>query len=318
MSETHFIGRHSDLEAIQQQLYHCLSGQPRIVLLQGLAGAGKTRLLQKVQTIAATQGMEITIGSSDEMMAEPCGSFVGLLPRLEAGQVLKTQEVTRLHRLFGVSTPTASTLTLDVDAQDHAHTLLSVSGGLLRLAEEQPHLIVVENLHAMDQASLDVFTHLAFTLIEQKTAPVLIVGSYRPVAPETAIGRLLSRLWGKSIVHTLELSGFDESETRELLQDLGVTRPTQQLVQTIHQATHGFPLFIQEAVHHAERCGALYLQGEYLAVHPQAVATLELPQNISAAITARLEALPPDCIAILALAALLGDGFSYDRLIMVG
>ncbi len=268
MSETHFIGRHSDLEAIGQQLFHCLSGQPRVVLIQGLAGVGKTRFLEEVQTMATEQGMEVSPGASDEMIANPYSAFSGLLPQLETRANLETQEVTLLHRLFGVSTTIESTLTLDVDAQAHSQTLMSMSGGLLRLSGEQPLLVIVENLHAMDPASLELFAHLAFTLTENRTAPVLLIGSYRPVTPESAVGRLLSRLQLESVVHMMELSGLDEPETRELLQQLGVTRPTQQLVHTIHTATRGIPLFILEAVHHAQRTGALYIQGGGIVSRP--------------------------------------------------
>lgn len=194
MGETRFIGRRSDLESIQQQLYHCLSGQPRVVLTRGLAGVGKTRFLDEVQTIAEGQGMEVSTGSSDEIASEPYRAFAGLLPRLEAREMLETHEVTRLQQLFGVSVATESTLTLDPETPDHVQTLMSISAGVLRLAEDQPLLIVVENLHAMDPASLELFTHLAFALVEQRTAPVLLIGSYRPVAPDSALGRLLSRL----------------------------------------------------------------------------------------------------------------------------
>lgn len=268
MGESRFIGRYSDLESIQQHIYHCLTGQPRILLIEGLAGIGKTRFLEEVQKMAEGQGMEVTSGSSDEIMAEPYSAFSGLFPRLEATEVLETHEVSLMHQLFGTSVAAASTLTLDAETPDHLQTLMSISGGLLRLADNQPLLVIVENLHAMDPASLELFAHMAFTLVEQRTAPVLLIGSYRPVATDTAIGRLLTRFQQETITHTMALSGLDEADTRELLQQLGVIRPTGQLVQAIHTATRGIPLFIQEAVHHAQRTGALYTRGGYLAIRP--------------------------------------------------
>ena len=314
MSETRFIGRHSDLDAIQQQIYHCLSGQPRVLLVEGLAGIGKTRFLEEVQVIAKGQGMDVYTGYCDETLAEPYEPFAGLLPRLDDEAVLETREITLLHRLLGGAVQTQPTPTLDIRRQDNIAFRMAVSRALIRLAEAQPLLVMVENLHAADQPSLDLFDYLAFTLAEERTASVFLVASHRPVAPNTTVGRLLSRLQREEVVHRLELSGLEEAETRELVRLQGVTRPTQQLVQAIHSATQGIPLFIQEAVQHALRIGALYTQGGYLAVRPDAVATLRLPPDISDTIAGRIDALPVGCQAILTVASLLGDGFQADEL----
>ncbi len=318
MGESRFIGRRSDLESIQQHIYHCLTDQPRIVLVEGMAGIGKTRFLEEVHTIASRQGMAVTSGASDEIRSVPYRAFAELLPRMEARDVLENHEVTRLYQLFGVSSPIAPTPTLDVQTQDHVQTLMSVSGGVIRLAEEQALLVVVENLHAMDPASLALFSHLAFALVEHRTTPILLIGSYRPVAPESAVGRLLQRLQSEEITHTLELSGFDEADTRELLQQLGVIRPTAQLVQAIHTTTRGMPLFIQEAVHHAERTGALTMQGGYLAIRPGVMADLQFPPDISDTITARMNGLPAACIDVLSIAALIGEVIPEDRRMLLG
>ncbi len=315
MRESRLIGRNPHLEYVQQQLYHCLSGQPRVLLIEGLAGIGKTRLLEEAQAMAEQQGMRTYRGSCDETLTEPYEPFAGLLPRLEDEQVLAHHDVALLHCLFGVSVQTQPTPVLDVARrQDHVRGLMAVSQALMRLAEDQSDVVIVDNLHAADQPSLDLFVHLATTLAEQRTAPILLVASYRPVAPDTSVGRLLTRVQREAITHKLELSGLEEPETRALLQQLGVTRPTHQLVQAIHTATHGIPLFIQEAVHHAVRTGALYTQGGYLAVRQHAVASLAIPQDISETIAARIDALPEYCQSVLTRASLLGDVIPADRL----
>ncbi|WP_179137789.1 ATP-binding protein, partial [Candidatus Entotheonella palauensis] len=297
MSDSRFIGRHSDLDGIQQQLYHCLSGQPRVLLVEGLAGIGKTRFLEEIRVMAQEQGLDVYTGSCDETLTEPYAPFAGLLPLLDDEAVLDTREITLLHRLFGGATHSQPTPTLDIRSQDTVEFRMAMSRALIRLAEDQPLMVVVDNLHAADQPSLNLFDYLTFTLAEQRTAPVLLVASHRPVAPNTDVGRLLSRLQREEVVRRLELSGLEEPETRELLQLQGVTRPSQQLVQAIHRATQGIPLFIQEAVQHALRMGALHTQGGYLAVRPEAVATLRLPRDISETIAGRIDALPAGCQA---------------------
>ncbi len=314
MSESPFIGRHPHLDDIQQHIHHCLSGQPRVLLIEGLAGIGKTRFLEEIQAMAGQQGMDVYTGYCDETLTEPYQPFTGLLPRLEDEEALATPELSFLHRFLGGAGQTQPVLALDVARQDNLDLLVTLSRGLIRLAEDQPFLLIVENLHVADQPSLDLFAYLTFALAERRTAPLFLVASHRPAAPDTAVGRLLSRLQPEGIVHTLELSGLEEPETREFLQNMGVTQPTQQLVHAIHAATQGIPLFVQEAVHHALRTGALYTRGGYLAVHQDAVASLQLPQDISDAIMGRIDALPADCQDVLSAVSLLGDGFQADDL----
>ncbi|WP_179137089.1 AAA family ATPase [Candidatus Entotheonella palauensis] len=217
MSESRLIGRHANLDEIQQQIYHCLSGQPRVLLVEGLAGIGKTRFLEEVRTMAGQQGMGVYSGSCDESLTEPYEPFAGLLQRLADEDVLATRETTLLHRLFGGDGQMQPMPALDVARQDHVDLLMTVSRGLIRLAADQPLLLIVDNLHVADQSSLDLFAYLTFALAEHRTAPVLLVASHRPAAPDTTVGHLLSRLQREDMVHTLELPGLEEPETRELL-----------------------------------------------------------------------------------------------------
>lgn len=61
---------------------------------------------------------------------------------------------------------------------------------------------------------------------------------------------MLARLQQETICHTLELHGFNEWETYEFIQSLGVKRPSHQLETTVNEFTRGNPLFIQEMVHY--------------------------------------------------------------------
>lgn len=318
MSESRLIGRTAYLDDIQQQVYHCLSGQPQVLLIEGLAGIGKTRFLEAAAAMAGRQGMDVYTGHCDELLTQPYAPFADLMTRLEASQVLNDSDMNTLRRFFdasGLSHPTSS---MDEVKHDQIQLRLALSRGIIALAQRQPMLLIVEDLHTADQPSLEAFAFLIFALAAQRSAPLLLVGSYRPAASEKVLfGQVLSRLRGEEIVHSLELPGLEEAETRELLQQLGVARPTQHLVRTLQDQTHGIPLFIEQAVHHAISTGTLYERAGYLSVHQDAVATWRLPQTISDAIAERIASLPVDCLGVLTLASLLGDPFSVEHLMML-
>ena len=85
-------------------------------------------------------------------------------------------------------------------------------------------LIIIDDLHLADPASLELFAYLADDIAERRNAPVLLLGSYRPQEAETRMGPLLSRLRAQPITHEIELSSFSELETRAYIEALGVWR----------------------------------------------------------------------------------------------
>ena len=74
-----FVGRQALLEALEQHLIHVMSGQPRVMLLEGLAGIGKTRFLDQLHQMAADQGFAVSSGRCDEMLSQPYAPFANLV-----------------------------------------------------------------------------------------------------------------------------------------------------------------------------------------------------------------------------------------------
>lgn len=97
MRAAHFVGRHTQLEQFEQHLIHVMSGQPRVVLLEGFAGIGKTRFLDQVGKLAVEQGFQVSAGHCDETLMQPYMPFAELLPRLEEEEVLDEDDMEVLH-----------------------------------------------------------------------------------------------------------------------------------------------------------------------------------------------------------------------------
>ncbi len=187
---------------------------------------------------------------------------------------------------------------------------------LIVLAQRQPLLLVIDDLHWADPVSLELYAHVVFTvadLAESAAAPLLLIGTYRPVPPQDRLARWLARLQREEICKFLELSGFDEAEIHVLLQGLGRERASQQLVHTLHEVTYGNPLFIQELLLYLQQRNALRTHAGYL-VTTASPAELRLPDQVTSAILTRVQALSADCRHTLTVASLLGDEFPLDVL----
>ncbi|WP_179131506.1 ATP-binding protein [Candidatus Entotheonella palauensis] len=313
MRAAHFVGRQTQLEHFERHLIHVISGQPRVVLLEGFAGIGKTRFLDQAGRLATEQGFQVSAGRCDETLMQPYMPFADLLPRLEAEEILDEAAVGALYDYAERTQRYLQQSVHKVAESDKLRLMGTVAQAVTALALQTPMLVIVDDLQLADQSSLDLFDYLAFALTEQRTVPLLLIGSYRPVPHETPLGRVLSRLRPEEIVRETTLSGLDETDTRVLLRELGVRQPTQQLLSLVQETTHGVPLFIEEVVHHLVQTRALYTRGGYLSTRRAALETIEWPADLSDAMARRIEVLSPAQQQVLALAACWGDSFTRQQ-----
>jgi predicted ATPase len=199
---------------------------------------------------------------------------------------------------------------------DQLQLFLAVSRWTITLAQRRPILFIVDDLHWADRSSLDLFGHLVFTVGDtavQERVPLLIIATYRPAEPDTHLAHLIARLERENICQTFILPGLDESEIHQLIQELGLKRPSHQLTATVTAATRGNPLFIQEVLHHLVKQDALQEHGGYL-VTTISLADLQLPEHVMGALALRIRALSKGCRKVLRLASFLGESFALQVL----
>ena len=322
-----FVGRKQELAWLEHSLQEMAGGQPRVMLIAGEAGIGKTRLLQEVRLMAVRHGAQVGYGRCYEDLALPYLPFVEALhPLLEhiredTGRTLGL-DADVLGQLFRQARlPSAGagpSMAVQAD-QDKLRLLLAVSGTIIKLAQGCPTLFIVDDLHWADQPSLELFGYLAFTLAEaamRGQVPLLIFGAYRPVEPEERLSRLIARLQREAICQTFTLSGLSEPEIQSLIQGLGHSRPSHQLTATVSGATQGNPLFVQEVLHHLVQQDALRERGGYL-VATASPSDLRLPEHVTGAIVARIRSLSEGSQRVLTLASCVGEIFSLPTLATV-
>ena len=318
-----FVGRHQEIDRLGQWLREAVAGRPRVVLVEGDAGIGKTRFLQETRAIAQRLHMQVHTGRCYEDLALPYLPFIeSLLPELN--RLAQTREhagsdldvVGRLIHVGASSRAGVEAPAVGQADQDKLQLFVAVGQGAVRLAQQSPILFAVEDLHWADRLTLDLLEHLAFTLSEtamREPVRLVVVGTHRPVDTDGRLARLIARLQREDICRSFVLQGLNETETQELIGGLGLARPSHQLTATVSGATQGNPLFIQEVLHHLVQRHALQEQGGYLVTSTDA-ADLRLPAQVTGAIVARTQGLSEACGKILTLASFLGERFSVDAL----
>jgi len=307
-----FVGRRPQLVWLDRALREALAGHPRLLLIQGDAGIGKTRLVRELRALAGARGINLCYGRGYEDLTLP---YLPLAESLLAwlvsdeGRGLVGADADIIAPLLRGGADTGSSPSVQSD-QDKLRVFLAVSRATIRLARSRPTLLVIDDLHWADRSSLELLTHLLFAIADARLrgpVPLMVIGSYRPLGSDEALARVLARLQREDICHTLQLRGLDEIEIDEFVEGLGLARPTHELVTLLYKTTQGNPLFLQEVVRHLVERGAVRKRRGHLVADVSSAADLHLPEEITDALAARVEGLGESCRRVLTLASFLGD-----------
>ena len=183
-----FVGRDAELAELLTGLDDAISGRGRLFLVSGAAGVGKTRLADELASRAKERGARILWGRCWKD-----GDAPAYWPWRQA--------------LRGVG---------ELPTTDDRFALFGAVGELLRVASAaQPILLVLDDLHAADDSSLELLTFVAGELAEFHLE---VVGTYAETAELPAP---LAALAYHSAHHLLPLRGLDVAEVASFLEVVG-------------------------------------------------------------------------------------------------
>jgi tetratricopeptide (TPR) repeat protein len=300
-SRASFVGRTEQLARLEAALAAATAGAPRVVLIAGEAGVGKTQLVTEFSTRARRDGARILAGGCYELSGGglPYGPIVEMLRGLVRGldAAARHESLGGLVELFTL---------LPIDQQPHQppeepsgtgaararlfELLLALLG---RLGQSAPVVGVVEDLHSADQSTLDLLMFWLHSLHDER---VVMIATYRseelqhphPMHPVIAEADRNPR------AERLELPGFNREELTQQLVGLLGTPPPPVLVERILARSAGNPFFAEELI----AAGA-------------AEADAPLPQRPRDLIMRRVKALSEDVWDVLGVVAAIGRSASH-------
>jgi class 3 adenylate cyclase len=312
---TRFVGRQQELVALQQTLAQAGAGHGQVVAIVGEAGVGKSRLVYEFIHSHYTPGWLVLESASVSYgKATPYFPVIDLLKRYSH---VEERDATRTIR----AKVTGQVLTLDPALQDTLPALLSLLDALpddslflkldppqrrqrtldalkrilLRESQEQPLLLVFEDLHWIDSETQALLNSLVESL---PTARLLLLVNYRPEYQHS---------WGSKTYYTqLRLDPLPPSSAEDLLQALvGEDTSLVPLKQLLIERTAGNPFFLEESVRTLVETGVLMgTPGAYRLA--QSLPTIQVPVTVQAVLAARIDRLPPEEKRLLQTAAMIG------------
>ena len=254
------VDREAELAVIERELDEAISGSPRVVLIGGEAGVGKSRLVAealggpKLRGVRVVRGACLTLGRdipylpfaeilralASDLPAEARATILGpaagelalLLPELAGGERAVAGRTRSRPSELG-DAPRLERLRL-------FEALLRIAE---RLAADAPLVAVIEDLQWADQASLAL---LAYLLRGMRKGPVLVLVTMRTDEMEAVGVTFLADLERDERVERVELTGLTVEHTAEQVAAIMGQLPDRPLVTRVHALTNGNPFFTEE------------------------------------------------------------------------
>jgi DNA-binding CsgD family transcriptional regulator len=289
------LERAGELEAIRRCVERCRAGDGELFVVEGAAGIGKTALVGATRTRAHKMGLRICAAHGSELERE---FAFGVTRQLLEPAVASSDD----GDLFaGAARLAVPVLAADADAQaaGTGDPLVAVLHGLYwltaNLAARGPLVLVVDDAHWCDDASLRFLLHLAHRI---EALPVLVVVAARrgePGGPDALLDRVAAEANTVLSPATLSVGAVGELVRGRL------GEPDDRFVLACHDSTGGNPFLATELVAALERDG----------VAPSANSVSQLsevrPDTIARAIVLRLARQPEAAGALAEAAAVLAD-----------
>ena len=340
--ETPLVGREHELQRFQAAVQAMLlDRQPRALTLLAEAGLGKSRLLREFQHSLSAHSStwrllparaqpsgalqpfgllrdlllrQLDIADSDSADLARRQFVQGLAPWLSRTNDPAPELLGQLLGLDFSQAPAVVRLGTDTRLlHDRALTALRLWLQRMAASDGSPVVLLLDDLHWADDASLDVLAKV----LKDLQGPVLALLGARP--------GLLERRpdWGDSLPghERLALQPLDATQgtalTHALLQRLGSVPPA--LSALIARQAGGNPFYAEELVmllidQGVIERGTREHGGPAWTFHPERMLPSRLPTTLTAVLQARIDALQPDARRALQLASVIGPVFWDDAL----
>ncbi|KAJ3325307.1 hypothetical protein HDU76_013193 [Blyttiomyces sp. JEL0837] len=320
--------------------------KPNLVLVSGLSGTGKSRLVNEVDISVAKKRAFLVSGKCEQIGSKPMICFVQALSQLVSKILLLPEDDIERYRSlisqnvihpglitdsgiheFGAlcgNKPAPKDFNL-LQAQKAFN--LAVAGFIRTISSLQPVVLVLDDLQWADQAT--------FSLLQALFSPIaacgslLIIGTCREdEVPEDhtlwqAINSIISDC-GSAAFEQIRLSSFDLSVTTrfvlETMRSDGTNRDAIQLANIIYERTNGNPFYISEMLKSLNSEGLIFFKenddgtGKWCAALKEIRNVAKFSDNVINLVTKEIHKFDEKTLNLLQTASAIGSTFTLQML----
>ena len=299
------VGREDDVARLQGSWQRALDGAHQVVFVSGDPGIGKTTLVDRFLDSPAAKSALVGRGQC----ADQYGAGDAYLPIFEALGTLcdgapsgDARELLVRHAPDWASHMPrwqAQHMALNGRRATSTQMLTEAAAAIAAFATIRPVIMVLEDLHHSDKASIELIAYLAK---RRERARLMIIGTYRNQLGKrdpAGLGAMVRELRAHKQCETVTLHNLKEAEIADYLHRRIHKSVSSKLVGQVYRRTGGNPLFAAALVDHLES-----LRGSRR--WPEDLRELGVPDNVHAMIEQQIDELSDDDRELLTGAAIAG------------
>ena len=318
-----FVGRENERSQLQDAFAASCAGRGNVVMLAGEPGIGKTALCEQVAAEVAAKDGLVLVGRcfEERLFSRPYQPFVEVLEtyaRARDTAALLAEVGNNLVEIARIVPLIRTSFDVEIPARPEAapdplRPIQAVVETVRNIAAAQPLLIVLDDLHAADRATLDLLLHLPRNL---EGSRILVIGTYRDVEVDRMhpLASVVAELTRSSNVHCVHLRGLSLDEVQQVLHVMtGQTAPLP-LAELVYSRTEGNVLFVHELLRFVVDGNLLERHNGTLRFGREEDLARHIPEGLREVVSGRLSRLGRGAIRTLHIAAVIGREFALDIL----
>jgi len=333
MIYSEMVGRDQELDRLKLQVMKAINGEGSIVNIVGEAGIGKSRLVAELKNwemmkrVTLLEGRAISIGKN--LSFHPIIDLLKHWAQIreddsEAASLSKLETAIRevyqgeIHEVL----PFVATLMGMRLSGRHAERVKGIEGEaleklilknvrllLIKATEQNPLVIMIEDLHWGDTSSVELMESL-FRLAELQK--ILFVNVFRPGYKETG-DRIVETIKEKLPDYHVEimLQSLDKRMSEALINNmLNIKGLQHNIIDQMIERSGGNPFFIEEVVRSFIDKGAVIAkEGEFEVT--EKIDTMVIPNTINDVLMSRIDHLEEKTRDLVKIASVIGRSFFY-------
>ena len=323
-----FVGRRRELELLLDAAARARSGQGQVVFVAGEAGMGKSRLIAELHHrlinvhdrgglrwlegrcapygtttpfLPVIDGMRRFLGITDE--DDENSTTTRLLAESERLGDTVAWTVPHLRQMLSLTVTDSEVLQLD-SASRRSELFRALRALLLRDAEIQPLVVLVEDLHWIDPASEELFGFLAEAIA---AARILLIFSHRTGYRHPFGDRSYYTRINLPPLSAPEMAAISGSLLR-------VESLPPALCDLVAQKAEGNPFYVEELTRSLLEDGTLRRDADDRIVIDEEIASVSVPQTIQEVLLARIDRLAEESRRAIQIASVIGREFALRLL----
>jgi DNA-binding winged helix-turn-helix (wHTH) protein len=330
-AQSTLVGRCGALDVLGETWKRALSGERQIVFITGEPGIGKTALAEVFRRRVAVADLSVRIAHGQCM--EGYGSKEAYGPILDAlGRLCRGPQAEPIVRILSAEAPTwlaqlpalltrerRDMLQREILGATRERMLREIASALDLITAETALLLMLEDLHWVDDSTMDLISALAR---RRTPAKLMLLATCRPLAPAGhSFKGLIPDLLLHRLCREIALTPLSEAEVQEYLAAQSAAArspascPPPGLSALVHRHSEGNPLFMVAALEHmAKRSLLTRVDGRWQLHRPLEQIEFEVPEDLRHMIEARLEPLSAQEQSALELASIAGASFSASMI----